>query len=293
MRIIHDLDEMTETARGWLAGGSVGFVPTMGHIHAGHVALIQSSLQECELSVVSILDMPLHVDSDESHSQAHVPHDLAKDLQLLDKEQVDVVFIPRPEDFFPVDFSTHIIPSGPVAERLEGAATPANMRGFATAMMKLFQLVRPDVVFLGQKKAQEAALIRKLVRDLNIDLSVRVLPIVRESDGLAISRRNDLLSPAERQAVLILYQALLAGKAVIEKGERRSAVIEKVMADLIATEPLVQLDYAAICDPNTFEEVDETLGVTLPDILLAVAAHVSTTRLIDNILWNSGGYWLL
>jgi pantoate--beta-alanine ligase len=290
MRIIHDLDEMTETARGWLAGGSVGLVPTTGHLHAGHVSLIQSSLKECELSVVSIFVNPLQLESGE------VPtHDLqeqAKDLQLLDKEQVDVVFIPRPEDFYPLDFSTFIVPTGPVAERLEGAVRPRYVRGVATAMTKLFQLVRPDVLFLGQKNAQQVALVRKIVRDLNIDLSVRVLPIVRESDGLAVSSRNHLLSSAERQAVRILYQALLAGKDVIEKGERRPAIIEKVMAELLATEPLVKLDYAAICDPDTFDEVGETLGEILPDLLLVAAVNVGPTRLVDNILWKSGGYWL-
>jgi pantoate--beta-alanine ligase len=290
MRIIHDLDEMTEMARGWLAGGSIGLVPTTGHIHAGHVALVQASLNKCELSVVSIFDKSLQLESDEN--QAHIPHDLARDLQLLDKEQVDVVFIPRPEDFYPANFSTQVVPSGPIAERLEEVAEPGYMRKVSTAMTKLFQLVRPDVVFLGQKKAQQVALIRKLVSDLNIDLTVHVLPIVRESDGLAVSSHLGLLSPAERQAATVLYQALLAGKATIEKGERGSAVIEKAIADVIATEPLVKLDYAAICDPNTFEEVEETLGADLPDLLLAVAVHVGSTRLIDNILWKSSRYWL-
>lgn len=290
MRIIHDLDEMTETARGWLAGGSVGFVPTRGHLHAGHVTLVQSSLKECELSVVSIFANPMQVDSGEV--RALNEYDLAKDLQLLDQEQVDIVFIPRPEDFYPADFSTYVIPSGPVAERLEGAVRPAYVREVVTTMTKLFQLVRPDVVFLGQKNAQHIALVRKLVRDLNIDLSVRVLPIVRESDKLAISYRNNLLSPAERQAAPILYQALLAGKAAIDKGERRVAVIEKVMADLIATESLVTIDYVAICDPDTLEMLGEILGATLPDLLLVAAVHVGTTRLVDNFLWKSGGYWL-
>lgn len=289
MRIIHDLDEMTETARGWLAGGSVGLVPTMGHIHAGHLTLVQSCLNECELSVVSIFDSSLQLESDEN--QAHVSHDLAKDLQVLDKEQVDVVFIPRPEDFYPANFSTQVVPSGPIAERLEGETQPGYMRKVCTAMTKLFQLVRPDVVFLGQKKVQQVALIRKLVSDLNIDLSVHVLPTVRESDGMAVSSRTGLLSPVERQAAGLLYQALLAGKAIIEKGERRSATIEKAMADMLAAEPLVKLDYAAICDPNTFEEVEATLGADLPDLLLAVAGHVGPTRLIDNILWKSSGYW--
>ena len=290
MRTIHDLDEMTETARGWLAGGSVGFVPTMGHLHTGHVTLVQSSLQECELSVVSIFVDPMQLDSGEV--PAHYPYELAKDLQLLDKEQVDVVFIPRHEDFYSTNFSTHVVPSGPLAERLEGSSRPRYVRGVATTMTKLFQLVRPDVVFLGQKNAQQVALVRKVVRDLNIDLSVRVLPTVRESDGLAISGRNHLLSPVERQAVPILYQALLAGKDVIEKGERRPAVIEKVMADLIATEPLVKLDYAVICNPDTFKEVGDTLGEILPDLLLVAAIYVGPTRLVDNILWRSDGYWL-
>src|SRR5260370_36956395 len=159
-------------------------------------------------------------------------------------------------------------------------------------MMKLFQLVRPDVVFLGQKHAQQVALIRKLVRDLNIDVSLRVLPIVRERDGLAISAQNRLLSPAERQAVTILYQALLAGKAMIEKGERHPAVIEKAIAKLIAAEPLVKLDYVAICDPETFEHMGKKMAVNLSDLLIMVAAQVGNTRQIDNIIWKSEGYCL-
>jgi pantoate--beta-alanine ligase len=290
MRIIHDLDEMTETARGWLIAGTVGIVPTAGPIHTGHVTLIRSSLQTCELSVVSILANPAQFGINED--QPHYAYNLTEDLQLLDREQVDVVFIPRPEDFYPADFSTVVIPSGSVAERLEGALRPDYARGIATAMMKLFQLVRPDVVFLGQKHAQQVALIRKLVRDLNIDVSLRVLPIVRERDGLAISAQNRLLSPAERQAVTILYQALLAGKAMIEKGERHPAVIEKAIAKLIATEPLVKLDYVAICDPETFEHMGKKMAVNLSDLLIMVAAQVGNTRQIDNILWKREGYWL-
>jgi len=290
MRIIHDLDEMTETARGWLIAGTVGIVPTAGPLHTGHVTLIRSSLQTCELSVVSILANPAQFGINED--QPHYAYNLTEDLQLLDRERVDVVFIPRPEDFYPTDFSTVVIPSGPVAERLEGALRPNYARGIATAMMKLFQLVRPDVVFLGQKHAQQVALIRKLVRDLNIDVSLRVLPIVRERDGLAISAQNQLLSPAERQAATILYQALLAGKAMIEKGERHPAVIEKAIAKLIVTEPLVKLDYVAICDPETFEHMGKKMAVNLSDLLIMVAAQVGNTYQIDNILWKREGYWL-
>lgn len=290
MRIIYDLDEMTETARGWLAGGSVGLVPAIGNLHAGHVALIRSSLKECELSVVSIFDNHLHFESDEA--QSRIPFNLAANLQLLDQEHVGVVFIPRPHDFYPSNFSTHIIPFGPIAERLEGAIQPENIRKVATSMTKLFQLVRPDKVYLGQKKAQQVALIRKLVSDLNIDLNIRVLPIVRESDGMAVNSHIDLLSEAERQAVVVIYRALLAGKSMIEKGEHDTSVIKEVVADLIATEPLLKLDYVAICDPNSFEEMGENLGANLPDLLLAVSVRVGVTRLIDNILWKSSGFWL-
>ncbi len=290
MRIIYDLDEMTETARGWLAGGSVGLVPAIGNLHAGHVALVHSSLQECELSVVSIFDNSLQFESDETLTP--VPLHLAANLQLLDQERVDVVFIPRPHDFYPSSFSTHVIPFGPIAERLEGAIQPENIRKVATSMTKLFQLVRPDKVYLGQKKAQQVALIRKLVIDLNIDLNIRVLPIVRESDGVAVSKHTGLLSLAERQAVVVIYQALLAGKSMIEKGEHDTSVIKKVVADLIATEPLLKLDYVAMCDPNTFEEMGGDLGANLPDLLLAVSVRVGVTRLIDNILWKSSGFWL-
>lgn len=290
MRIIHDLDEMTETARGWLASGSVGFVSTMGRLHTGHLALVRAARQECEISVVSILRNSQRFGFDED-----VParaYDLTKDLQLLEKEDVDVVFIPRPEDIFPRQFSTYVVPLGPIAERSEGSIRPDYFRVIATVIMKLCHLVRPDVIFLGQKDAQQAALYRKLVRDFYIDVSIRVLPTVRESDGLAISSRNYLLSKAERQAAPVLYRALLTAKARIEKGERRRAVIEKALLDLIATEPLVKPDYVDICNPETFEEVAKTLPAILPDLLLVVAARVGTTRLIDNIAWKSGGYWL-
>jgi len=169
MRIIYDLDKMTETARGWLTGGSVGLVPVIGNLHAGHLALVRSSIQECELSIVSILDSSLQYESDDVHTR--IPLRLASNLQLLEQERVDVVFIPRPTDFYPSGFSTHVVPFGPLAERLEGVTLHQNIRKAATSMAKLFQLVRPDKVYLGQKKAQQVALIRKLVNDLNFDLT--------------------------------------------------------------------------------------------------------------------------
>jgi pantoate--beta-alanine ligase len=289
MRIIHDLDEMTETARGWLAGGVVGFVPTVGYLDAGHATLIQAARQECEYSIVSIF-----VDSLEySQSEEPVlyPRDLTADVQFLDREQIDVVFIPRVEEMYPPHFSTYVMPYGPVAERLEGAFRPEHMRGYATNIVKLLQLVRPDIAYFGQNDAQHVALVRQLVRDLSIDVKVRVLPTVRDRDGLALSSHNHALTAEELQAAPLLYQALLAGKALLEQGERRLALIEKAMAEVMTASALIKLDYATACDPQTFEQPADTLPGALTDLLLVVAAHIGTTRLNDNLLLHNG-HWL-
>ena len=291
MRIIYDLDEMTETARGWLTGGSVGLVPVLGNLHAGHLALVRSSILECEISIVSIFDNSLQFESDEELSRIPLP--LTANLQLLEQERVNVVFIPRLSDFYPSGFSTHVVPFGPLAERLEGVAHHENIRKVATSMTKLLQLVRPDKVYLGQKKAQQVALIRNLVSDLNFDLTIRLIPIVRDSDGVAVSNQVGLLSQSERQAVVVMYRALLAGKSVIERGEHHTSVIKKEVADLIANEPLLKLDYVSICDPNTLEEMGENLGANLPDLMLAVSVSIGVTRLVDNLLWKSSGVWLI
>lgn len=290
MRIIYDLDEMTETARGWLAGGSVGLVPVVSNLHTGHLALVRSSHQRCELSVVSIVDYSSQLDSDETSTRT--PFRLAANLQLLEQERVDVVFIPRLHDFYPPGFATEIVPFGPIADRLEGAIQPGVFRSLTTSMTKLFQLIRPDKVFLGQKKAQQVALVRKLVSDLNIDLTIHVLPIVRTSDGVAVSNHISLLSYAERQVVAVINRALLAGKSMIENGERNTSAVKKEVANLIALESLLQLDYVTICDPNTFEEMNENLGADLPDLLLAVSVSVGNARLLDNVLWDRRGFWL-
>lgn len=179
MRIIHDLDEMTETARGWLAGGSVGFVPTMGCLHAGHLTLVQAAQQECEVSVVSIFVNPLQFDRQDDF--LNYPRDLPQDLQALSTAQVDIVFIPRVEDMYPASFSTYVTPSDSVTERLEAIRNPAYVRGVATIITKLLQLVRPDIAYFRQKDVQEVTIVRQLVRDLNIDVNLRILPTVRDS----------------------------------------------------------------------------------------------------------------
>jgi len=287
MRIIHTLDEMTETARGWLAGGSVGFVPTMGFLHAGHLSLVQAAQQECEISVACIFVNPIQFDAQED--LLRYPRDLERDLQLLQDINVDVVFIPHAEDIYPLHFSTYVTPIGPTMARLESLSSPVYIRGVATAITKLFQLVRPDVAYFGQKDAQKIAIVRKLVRDLSIDVTLRILPTVRENDGLALSSQNLLLTLPERQSARALYRALLAAKSLVDQGERRPQEIVKTMVDIVNAESLLTLNYAVVCRPDTFDPVD----VIQPGTLLALAASLKSIRLIDNITWLENGQWLL
>jgi pantoate--beta-alanine ligase len=226
---------------------------------------------------------------------ARYPRDLEHDIRLLESEQADVLFTPEAGNLFPADFATIVQPSGPVAERLEGEYHAASLRGYATLMTKLFSLVRPDIAYFGQKNAQHFALIRQVVRDLNIDIKLQVLPTIREADGLAYGSRTHLVSTAERQALALLYPALLAAKVLLGQGERRRAVIEKAMADYVTASPILHLEYASACDPITFEQAGETRGAlpdNLTDLLLVITASVDQMRFTDNILLREG-HWMI
>jgi pantoate--beta-alanine ligase len=224
-------------------------------------------------------------------------YDLSRDVQLLETAQIDVVFIPRPEDIYPPTFSTYVMTSGPLVESLECALFKDQPYFVSTLFTRLLLLIRPDIAYFGQKSAQYAALMRRLIHDLSIDTSLRVLPTVREGDGLALSCDNVLLSPAQRQAAPLLYRALLNAKALIEQGERQVPFLKQTMAQIIASSPLLRLDYAAICDPSTFHELDVlpdlTPTLSSPGFILSVAAYADTVRLIDNIQFASNGYWLM
>jgi pantoate--beta-alanine ligase len=283
MRTIDDLQEMTETARGWLAGGTVGFACFMSPLHEGHRRLVQAAHEGCEIVVVSIL--PGWQQSAAGDQQ----RDLTDELQELSSLGVDVVFLPRLVDLYPPDFATYVIPTTLLVERLEGLAAPNFIRDFATTITKLFQLVRPDIAYFGRKDAHQVAIIRRLVRDLNIDVSLRVLQTVREADGLALSSRNSRLSPVQRQEAAALYQALLAGKALIEGGTRSAAAIEKAVAERIAATPGIAPHCVALCHPETLAPLEEAA----PGCLLAAAVQVGAVRLIDNIEWTDDGQWLL
>jgi pantoate--beta-alanine ligase len=287
MRIIHRLDEMTETARGWLAGGTVGFVPTMGYLHKGHMTLVEAAKRECEISVVSIFTSPLQFATHEDY--AHYPRDVTRDLQLLEAAAVDVVFLPRSEDLFPADFSTYVTLTGPLAAQLEAAAIPYALRGAATTLTKLFQLVRPDVAYFGQKDAQRVALVKRLVHDLNMDIAIRVLPTIREQDGLALDSRNALLLPAERQAAVSIYQALLAAKAFIEQGELRAVVVEEAIRRRLASSAEISIEYVAICHSDTFSP----LMLLEPKTLILIVARVGSVPLLDSLVWLGDNLWTM
>jgi pantoate--beta-alanine ligase len=259
----------------------------MGYLHQGHLSLIEAARKECEISVVSVFVNPLQFSTREEFE--HYPRDLTRDIQLLRTAQVDIVFVPRAEDFYPADFSTHVTPSGPLAERLEGAHNKEYMRGMATAITKLLQLVRPDLAYFGQKDSQQFTVVRRLVRDLNIDVHLHSMPTVRESDGLALGSRNHRLLPNERKAAAALYRALLHGKSLIEGGELKPPVVEQAMAAIVSAEPSISLSYVAVCHPDTFEPLQQIA----PKTMLAIAASIGGIRMIDNIVWLGDDHWLL
>lgn len=292
-RIVQQLDEMTEIARGWLAGGSVGLVPTRGYLHAGHLSLVREARRASEFCVVSIVLSPnVFASYDEF---ARYPRDRERDIRILQQEQVDVVFVPEAGDLFPPDFATSVHITGPVAERLEGERHIASLWGYATLTTKLFSLIRPDRAYFGQKNAQHFALVQKLVRDLTIDVKLEVLPTVREADGLAHGSRTHQLAPDERNAVALLHPALLTAQALIEQGERTVSVIEKAMADVVAASPLLHLEYVAACDPATFEPYNEPgkeLPSVLTNLLLVITASVHDMRFTDNLLLRDG-HWFV
>ncbi len=286
MRIIENLKEMTETARGWLASGTVGFVPIKSTIHDGHRVLIQSAQRACEITVVGLLGNAWPLDTNDERIQ--YKQNLTSNLQSLNRYNVDVVFTPRLKDMYPIRFATSVTPTGVVLEDMDTAGRERIQR-FATIAIKLFHLVRPDVIYYGQKDAQQVAILRQLVRDLNIDARISVLPTVRESDGLAISSRNSRLSVPERQAATLIYRALLSGKGLIEQGEHRSATIEQMMTDLLRTNPLITSERVAVRNPDTFREQQEAV----PGVLLSIEAVVGSVQLMDNITWKTNGQWLL
>ena len=272
----------SEVRRRRAAGLTVGFVPTMGALHEGHLSLVRESRRKADVTVVSIFVNPLQFGAGED--LAKYPRDIEGDAALLEGEGVDVLFLPEAAEMYPPGFQT-AVEVVRLQESLCGASRPGHFRGVATVVLKLLNIVRPEVVFFGQKDAQQAVILGRLAADLNLDVEVRVMPIVREPDGLAMSSRNAYLSPAERRAAAVLYRGIEEARRAFEAGERRAGVISARVREVIAGEPLARIDYVEAVgwpDLGCLDLIDR-------DALVAVAVRIGGTRLIDNTILVAKG----
>ncbi len=283
MRIVHSPAAMTAWSEGLRREGvTIGFVPTMGALHDGHRALIRAARLHCDALVVSIFVNPAQFAPHED--LATYPRPIAKDRALCREEGVDVCFEPTTTTMYPAGFQTVVtVPS--VARRWEGESRPHHFGGVATVVTKLFGIVRPHLALFGQKDFQQAALVRRLVKDLDLGVRIIVRPTVREPDGLAMSSRNVYLSPEERRTAPIFYRALEAGRKAVERGVKDAASAQTIMRELLAGEPAVRIDYLAVCDPATLEPLT-TIG---RQAVLLGAIRIGSVRLIDNVVVKTGG----
>ena len=275
MKQLVALDELRK-ARARLKG-PVGFVPTMGYLHQGHISLVNLAKQDCPSVVVSIFVNPTQFGPKED--LAAYPRDISGDLKKLEDAGVDLVWLPTPEIVYPKGFNTWISVEG-VSDPLEGAMRPGHFRGVATVVAKQFNLVRPDRAYLGQKDAQQVVVLKQMTRDLNFPIEIVVAPTVREPDGLAMSSRNSYLNPAERKAATVLYRALSAAQIAYSAGERDGRALRVVMQKVIEAESLAKLQYVSCADTQTLRE----LGTVENGALLSMAVYVGKTRLIDNFV---------
>jgi len=273
----------TERCARWRKEGhTIGLVPTMGALHEGHLSLARAARAENDRVVVSIFVNPLQFGAGEDLDR--YPRDLSNDTDMLRDVGVDAIFTTTPEQMYPAGFSTYVV-NDAAASRFEGEVRPGHFRGVLTVVAKLFHIVPADVSYFGQKDAQQAMLIQRMVRELNFDMKVRVLPTVREPDGLALSSRNAYLSAEARQRARCLSRGLNAARALFDAGERDVAALLDAARNTISSTTEITVDYIALVDAATFEPVDDRGRVTA-DALLLVAAKVDGTRLIDNLMLN-------
>jgi pantoate--beta-alanine ligase len=278
LKICPTIREARNTSRDLRRSGTtLGLVPTMGALHEGHLSLVRAAKAACGAVAVSIFVNPTQFGPTED--LAKYPRSFERDCELLDKEGVDLIFAPSAEEMYPKGEISWVVVEG-LSDKLDGRSRPGHFRGVTTVVSKLFHIVEPDMAFFGQKDAAQVAIIRRLVRDLNFPVEIRVCPIVREPDGLAMSSRNAYLNPEERQRALVLRRSLLRVEEDFRKGERSAAALIHAANQIFAEHPEVRLDYFEIIDPDTLDPVETIFRLTL----VAVAAFVGTTRLIDNIL---------
>ena len=258
------------------SNASWGLVPTMGFLHEGHLSLIRQAKAENDQVAATIYVNPKQFGPQDDFDS--YPRDLERDLAILQEEGVDLAFTPSDKEMYPTGFETAVIVQY-LTNRLEGAARPNHFQGVTTVVAKLFNIIQPHRAYFGQKDAQQTVILKRMVRDLNINLEMIVCPTVREADGLALSSRNKYLNPAERKAATVLYQALQVAKTAYDGGEQRGQPLRRLMLDALEGEPLAHLEYVSVADPHTLFELDEVTS----EALLSLAVRIGDTRLIDNI----------
>ena len=278
MKIVSSVEEVRNQVKEWRKQGlTVGLVPTMGYLHEGHQSLIKASVENNDRTVVSVFVNPIQFGPNED--LATYPRDLDRDSKLCEETGADLIFHPEKENMYDDDFCTYIDMDS-VTKNLCGKTRPTHFRGVCTVVGKLFNIVAPDRAYFGQKDAQQLAVIRRMVRDLNFDLEIVGCPIIREDDGLAKSSRNTYLSEDERKAALVLSRSLKEGKALIESGETDAKKVVDSIRKVIETEPLAKIDYVEAVDFDTIEPIETIKNNTL----VAIAVYIGKTRLIDNII---------
>jgi len=280
MKICTTIREARAACGAARAKGRLGLVPTMGALHEGHLSLVRAARVQCDAVAVSIFVNPTQFGPSEDFSE--YPRPLERDQGLLEKESVDIVFAPATDEIYPGGEVTWVVVDG-LSDKLDGRSRPGHFRGVTTVVAKLFHILEPDAAFFGQKDAAQLAVIRRMVCDLNFPVEIVACPIVREPDGLAMSSRNAYLSREERSRALVLYCALRRVQQEFEAGEQMAEKLISAAKEVIACEPQVALDYLEVVDPATLDPVEQTSGKTL----VAVAARVGSTRLIDNIILDT------
>ncbi|MBU0605867.1 MAG: pantoate--beta-alanine ligase [Candidatus Omnitrophica bacterium] len=258
-------------------GKTIGFVPTMGYLHVGHMSLVKAAKKHTDVVVLSIFVNPLQFGPKEDFKK--YPRDIKRDEALAGDAGVDIMFCPSVSEIYPEGYATYVNVEN-FTDKLCGISRPEHFKGVATVVAKLFNIVKPDVAYFGQKDVQQAIVIKKMARDLNMDIEIKAMPIIRESDGLAMSSRNIYLSEAERREALVLNRSLEKASALTVAGERDSGKIIKEMKELISQKPMVKIDYVSIVDTKDLKDISVISG----EALVAIAAIVGSTRLIDNVI---------
>jgi pantoate--beta-alanine ligase len=279
MKVIHSIEAMKEKMRRHRSeGDTIGFVPTMGYLHEGHLSLIREAVARTDCIVVSVYVNPTQFGPNEDFEQ--YPRDLDKDAKILAEEGVDYLFTPKDSDIYPDGYKTYVEVHD-LQDVMCGASRPGHFRGVCTVVLKLFHIVGPNKAYFGQKDAQQAVILKKMVRDLNMDVTISVLPIIREQDGVALSSRNSLLNKEERSAARCLYRSLQLAVEAVRGGKRGSREVVNLIQDEIEKEKLTRIDYIEIVNKNTLESMTEIKQATT---LIALAVYIGKVRLIDNII---------